>query len=111
MNKANKIVFSTTLKEAKWRNTRIVSGDITAEIKKIKQEPGKDMTILGSGSILIQFVEQGMIDEYQIMLDPVAIGSGTAIFQGIKNPLHLELVHVRTFKSGTILLTYHPANH
>src|SRR3569832_511800 len=69
MNKAEKIVFSNTLAQATWHNTRIVKGDIIAEIRKLKQLPGNDMTILGSGSIVSQFADAGLIDEYQIMVD------------------------------------------
>jgi len=109
MNKSEKIVFSTTLKKAEWSNTRIIKSNIVEEIKKIKETPGKDMTILGSGSILTQFAEKGLIDEYQIMVDPVAIGDGIPIFKGIKLPLNLRLTNTRTFKSGVILLCYEPA--
>ena len=109
MNKAEKIVFSRSMKKADWNNTRVVSGDIVEEIKKLKQTPGKDVTILGSGSILTQFASAGLIDEYQIMLDPIAIGSGTSIFQGISHHLDLKLINTKTFRSGTLLLTYRPA--
>jgi dihydrofolate reductase len=77
MNNADKIVFSRTLKKVEWNNTRLVKDNIVEEIKKMKQQPGKDMTVLGSGSILTQFAEKGLIDEYQIMVDPVVLGDGT----------------------------------
>jgi dihydrofolate reductase len=77
------------------------------EIKKLKKA-GKDMTILGSGSILTQLAEAGLIDTYQVMLDPVALGDGTPILQGLKHKLDLQLVQTRTFKSGVILLSYEP---
>src|SRR6266498_3180665 len=72
----------------------------------MKQMPGKDMTLLGSGSILTQFAEQGLIDEYQIMVDPIVIGNGTPIFKDIKNKLDLKLTMTRTFTSGVVLLCY-----
>jgi dihydrofolate reductase len=109
MNKAEKIVFSRTLKTAEWNNTRIISGDIVEAMKQLKQTPGKDLTILGSGSIVSQFAEAGLIDQYQLMVDPVAIGEGTSIFKGIKHPLNLKLTSTRTFKSGVVLLCYEPA--
>jgi len=74
----------------------------------MKQMPGKDMTLLGSGSILTQFAEQGLIDEYQIMVDPIVIGNGTPIFKDIKNKLDLKLTMTRTFTSGVVLLCYQP---
>lgn len=110
MNKAEKIVFSRTLKKVEWNNTKVVKGNIVEEIKKMKQMPGKDMTLLGSGSILTQVAEQGLIDEYQIMVDPIALGEGTPIFKGIKHGLNLMLTKTRTFKSGAVLLCYQPAD-
>lgn len=108
MNNADKIVFSRTLKKVEWNNTRLVKDNIEEEIGKMKQMPGKDMTLLGSGSILTQFAEQGLIDEYQIMVDPVVLGDGTPIFKGIKHQLDLKLTSTRTFRSGVVLLCYQP---
>ena len=109
MNDAEKIVFSRTLKKAGWNNTRLVKDNLTEEIKKLKQLPGRPVTLLGSGSILTQLAEQGLIDEYQIMVDPVALGDGTPIFKNIRHQLDLKLISTRTFKSGVVLLCYKPA--
>jgi dihydrofolate reductase len=106
MNSSEKIVFSNTLKSTNWNNTRIVNGDIVNFVKKLKQEAGKDITILGSGSIVSLFAGHGLIDVYQLMIDPVALGQGTPIFHGISKPLNLELDSHRVFKSGAVLLTY-----
>lgn len=108
MNRAEKIVFSKTLKTAEWNNTKIISGDIFKAIEKMKQTPGNDMAILGSGSIITQFAERGLIDEYQFMIDPVVIGEGTSIFKGVEQTLELKLISTRTFDSGALLLTYEP---
>jgi len=108
MNKAEKIVFSRTLKKAGWNNTRLVKDNIAEEIKNMKKMPGKDMTLLGSGSIVTQFAEQGLIDEYHIMVDPVVIGNGTTMFKDIKHKLDLTLTATRTFKSGAVILSYKP---
>ena len=108
MNKADKIVFSRTLKKVEWNNTRLMKVNIVEEIKNLKQMSGKDMTLLGSGSVLTQFAEQGLIDEYQIMVDPVVIGDGTPIFKGISHKLDLKLMRTRTFNSGVVLLCYQP---
>jgi dihydrofolate reductase len=108
MNNASKIVFSRSLKKADWSNTRLVNDNMVEEVKKMKQLPGKDMAVLGSGSIVTQFADQGLIDEYQIMLDPVALGDGTPIFKGIRQKLDLKLTKSRTFKSGVVLLCYQP---
>jgi dihydrofolate reductase len=106
MNAAEKIVFSGTLKKADWNNTTVITGNIIEEMIRMKQGAGPDMTILGSGSIISQFAEAGLIDTYQIMVDPIALGDGTPMFKGITKPLQLELVNTRTFKSGVILLSY-----
>jgi dihydrofolate reductase len=107
MNKAEKIVFSKTLKKADWNNTRIVGSNIEEEVKKLKQS-GKNMTILGSGSIVNQLAEAGLIDEFQVMVHPVAIGNGTAFLKDIHKKIELELTKTRSFKSGMVLLCYQP---
>lgn len=108
MNKAEKIVFSTTLVNVSWENTTVVNGDIVEKTRQLKQSPGNDLTILGSGTIINLFTDSNLIDEYQIMVDPVAIGEGTTLFRGIKNNLDLKLTETRTFKSGMVLLIYKP---
>jgi len=108
MNNADKIVFSRTLKKAEWNNTRLMKTNMVKEIKKMKQMSGKDMTLLGSGNISTQLANQGLIDEYQIMIDPVVIGNGTPLFKDIKNKLDLKLTRTRTLKSGVVLLCYQP---
>ncbi len=109
MNESEKIVFSKTLKSATWSNTRIISGEIVEEMKKLKKGSGPDFTILGSGTIVSQFAEHDLIDDYQLMIDPVALGSGTSIFHGLANKLDLKLKESRVFKSGVVLLWYQKA--
>lgn len=108
MNKSEKIVFSTSMKKAEWNNTKVISGNIVEEMTRLKKKKGNDMTILGSGSIVSLFAEAGLIDEFQIMIDPVAIGNGTPIFKGIKQKLELKLTEMKSFKSGIVLLSYQP---
>jgi dihydrofolate reductase len=108
MNKAEKVVFSRTLAKPEWNNTRVVKDDMVEEIKMLKQIRGKDMTILGSGSIVNQLAEEGLIDEYQIMIHPIVLEGGTPILSGIKRKLNLNLISSRVFKSGKILLFYEP---
>lgn len=109
MNNANKIVFSRTMKNADWKNTKIVKDDMIEEIKKLKKQSDKDLTIIGSGSIVGQLAEEGLIDQYLLMVDPIVIGEGTALFSNIHNNLHLKLVDSKIFKSGVLVLTYAPA--
>lgn len=109
MNRAEKIVFSAEPFEAMWENTRVVSGDIVAQVQRLKTSPGKDMTILGSGTLINLFTDYGLIDEYQLMIDPVALPAGTPIFKGIEQKLDLQLINSRVFKSGAVLLCYQPS--
>jgi dihydrofolate reductase len=107
MNSAEKIVFSKTLKKADWQNTRIAN-DLIGEVKKLKETTNKNLTVLGSGSIITQLADNDLVDEYGIMVDPVALGEGTPIFNNLKRKLDLDLVNSRVFKSGVVLLTYKP---
>lgn len=109
MNKSEKIVFSKTLDKAEWNNTTLIKDDLFETIKRLKQQDGKPMTILGSGSIITQLAEAGLVDEFQFMIDPIAIGQGTPIFNGIKHNLELTLTDHKIFKSGVLVLTYKPA--
>ena len=106
MNAAEKIVFSNTLNEANWENCRVLSGDIVEEMQALKKSDSRDFAILGSGSIINLFTDNNLIDEYQIMVDPVAIVKGTPLLEGIKRELQLKLSAVKAFDSGVVLLTY-----
>ncbi len=108
MNSLPKIVFSRTLDKVEWNHTRLVKDNIEEEIKNMKKQPGKDMALLGSGSIMSRFAQRGLIDEYRIMVNPVVLGAGTPLFKGIKDRLHLKLLKTRTFRSGNVLLYYQP---
>jgi len=106
MNAAEKIVFSRTLTSADWNNTKVVRGPLGDTVRELKRTSRKDMTLLGSGSILTQLADEDLVDEYQVMVDPVAIGSGTALFQGLKRTLELKLAATRSFRSGIVLISY-----
>ena len=106
MNRSEKIVFSTTLQKAAWANTRIISQNSMEEVAALKNTPGKDMTILGSGSLVTQLTDASLIDEYQFMIDPVALGEGSSVLQNINRKLDLELVSHKVFPSGVVLLIY-----
>lgn len=106
MNAAEKIVYSNSLSTAEWNNTRIIEGDIIAATQQLKSTQGNDLTILGSGSLISQFTDAGLIDSYQFLIDPLAIGNGVPVFHGIKEKLELKLADQRTFKSGALLVSY-----
>jgi dihydrofolate reductase len=108
INSGPKIVFSRTLEKASWNNTKLIKGDLPAEVRKMKQEPGADMVILGSGSIVSQLAQEGLIDEYQLVVIPVVIGKGRTLFEGVKEKIPLKLTKPRTFVNGNVLLCYEP---
>jgi dihydrofolate reductase len=108
MNSAPKVVFSRTLSKADWSNTRLVKDDMLVEIRKLKQQPGKDLTLLGSGSVVSQLAQAGLVDEYQILLNPVVLGGGKTMFDGVKDKLTLKLTKTRTFGNENVLLCYAP---
>jgi dihydrofolate reductase len=108
MNSMPKVVFSRTLDQASWNNTKLVKGDLAAEIRKMKKEPGNDMVILGSGSLVSQLAQEDLIDEYQIVVNPVVLGGGRTMFDGIQQTLSMKLIKTRTFGNGNVLLCYEP---
>jgi len=110
MNNLPKVVFSRTLEKASWNNTKLVKSDIAAEMRKMKKEPGEGMVILGSGSIVSQLAQEGLIDEYQIVVNPIVLGKGRTMFDGIKEKLTLKLNKTRVFGNGNVLLCYEPMN-
>jgi dihydrofolate reductase len=101
-------VFSRTLDKVSWNNTRLAKGDLATEVRTMKQEPGEGMVILGSGSLVSQLAQAGLIDEYQIVVKPVALGEGRTMFEGLKQKLNLKLTKMRAFTNGNVLLSYEP---
>jgi len=110
MNGLRKFVFSRTLDQVSWNNTTLLKGDIATEVRKLKQEPGPDIVIMGSGSIVAQLAEAGLIDEYQIVLNPLVVGSGRTLFEGVKRKLPLKLAKSRAFGNGNVVLFYEPVD-
>jgi dihydrofolate reductase len=108
MNSLPKVVFSRTMDKASWNNTKLVKGDLAAEVRKMKQEPGDDLVILGSGTIVSQLAQEGLIDEYQVVVSPIVLGKGRTMFDGVKDRLPLKLTKTRAFGNGNVLLCYEP---
>jgi dihydrofolate reductase len=109
MNKTATVVFSRTLDQVTWHNTRLMKGEIGDEVTKLKQEPGKDIIIYGSSTIVSQLTQPGLIDEYWLFINPVILGSGTPEFSGITRQVNLRLSGVKTLQGGTVRLMYEPA--
>jgi dihydrofolate reductase len=104
MNSLPKVVFSHTLDSVSWNNTKLIKGSLAAEMRKMKAESGKDLVILGSGSIVSQLTQEGLIDEYQMIVNPVVLGKGKTMFDGIKKQVPLKLTKTRAFRNGNVLL-------
>lgn len=108
MNSAPKIVFSRTLKEAAWQNTKLLKSDLPGEIHKLKQRSGKGICILGSGTIVAQLAEARLIDELQIVVSPILLGKGKTPFETLKARLPLKLLKTRSFTNGNVIHYYGP---
>jgi dihydrofolate reductase len=108
MNRMQKIVFSRTLAEVRWSNTTLMKGDLAAEVRKLKEQSGPDMAILGSGTIVAQLTPHRLIDQYQFAVVPVVLGNGRTMFDGMTERVPMRLVSSRAFKNGNVLLTYAP---
>jgi dihydrofolate reductase len=108
LNSMRKIVFSKSLEKAEWNNSQLMREVLPEEIASMKQEPGKDMVIYGSASIVQTLTTLGLIDEYQLLVHPVVLGSGKPLFAGVAQPAHLRLLQTKSFPSGVIGLYYAP---
>ena len=108
MNNMQKVVFSRNMDKALWNNTKLVKTNIVSEIKKMKNEPGPGMVIMGSGSIISQLAPEQVIDEYQIIVNPLALGKGRTMFEGMGKMLSLKLMSTRAFRNGKVLLRFEP---
>ncbi len=109
MNSLPKVVFSRTLRESPWANTMMVDGDPATEIRRLRAEPGPDLAIMGSGTIVAQLAREGLIDDYEIVVVPVVLGAGRTLFEGLTMKLNLRLTSTRRFANGNVLLRYEPA--
>src|SRR5437588_3081929 len=110
LNAMRKIVFSRTLESVEWHNSTLRKEVVAEEIEQLKQEPGRDMLIYGSASIVQTFTNYGLIDEYQVLVHPVILGGGKPLFQDIKRQVKLKLVQTKTHPSGVVVLFYQPRN-
>lgn len=106
MNGLEKFVFSRTLEKADWSNTTLLKGELTAQVRQLKQQPGPNIVIMGSGSVVAQLADAGLVDEYQIVLNPLVLGNGRTLFEDVKNKLPLKLTNSRAFENGNVVLFY-----
>lgn len=106
LNDTSKIVFSHKLEAATWRNTRLIRELVPREIAEMKRQSGKAMMIFGSGSIVAQLTEHGLIDEYQYLVRPIHLGAGRSLITNVTHRQPLKLVKAKSYGSGSVLLHY-----
>jgi dihydrofolate reductase len=109
MNAMRKTVFSRTLDTVAWQNTVLMKGDLVTEVRRLKQQPGSDIVILGSGSIVSQLTQARLIDEYQLVLNPIVVGRGRSLFETVVDTLNLTLTKTQSFRNGNVVLWYEMA--
>jgi dihydrofolate reductase len=109
LNRATKLVFSRTRKQATWANSRLLHELDPRQIEAMKKQPGKDMIIFGSGSVVSQLAQHGLIDEYQFLVSPILLGSGRPLFEAVSRSSNLRLLEARPYRSGNVMLRYAPA--
>jgi len=111
INSVTKFVVSRTLKEPlEWNNSTLIRGDVAEQIVELKQQPGKDITILGSGALVRMLLQEDLLDELRLMVHPIVMGSGERLFEEGGDSKTLELVDSKTFKTGVVYLTYRPTH-
>jgi len=108
MNSFPKVVVSTTLDRADWQNSTLISTNIAGEITKLKQQPGRNINVSGSGTLVDWLVRQGLRDRLDLLVFPVVVGHGKRLF-GDGSQVPMSLAASEAFSSGVVHLTYHPA--
>jgi dihydrofolate reductase len=109
LNGKPKYVVSTTLTEPlEWRNSSLIGGDVAAEVAKLKAQPGQNSSVLGSGKLVQTLAENGLVDEYWLMICPIVLGNGKRLFRDGFSPAGLRLVESATNSKGAIMATYRP---
>lgn len=109
MNNLPKVVFSRTLMCIDWPNTRLVHSDAAAEVARLKQTPGQDLLMLASSDLAVSLLPHNLVDEFQIIVNPVILGDGKSLFRGLDRRYRLKLVQAKPFSSGNVVLYYVPA--
>jgi dihydrofolate reductase len=109
MNSMPKYVVSSTLERADWNNSTVLRGDLAEEVRALKEQPGGDILVAGSASLVRGLIAHDLIDEYRLMVFPIVLGGGKRLFDGATGAPVLKLADVRQLGSGTLILTYHRA--
>ncbi len=107
-NNTKKVVFTKTLEKSEWDNTILAKGDLVGEILKLKREDGKDMIAYGGAEFVSGLIKHGLVDEFHLFINPIAIGSGLTIFKELENQQNMVLVKSTSFECGIVVLHYQP---
>jgi dihydrofolate reductase len=111
INSVRKLVVSGKLEEPlEWNNSTLIKGDVAEEIARLKRQPGKNITITGSATLVRSLIRARLLDELRLMVHPVVLGRGRHLFEDGGDPEALELVDSKTFSTGVVSLTYRPSN-
>jgi dihydrofolate reductase len=108
MNSLPKYVVSSTLTKAEWNNTTILTGNSADEVTKLKQQPGQNILVFGSGRLVTSLLRFHVLDELRLVVSPVVLGGGERLFKE-GEPQGLKLIDARSFSSGVVVLAYQPA--
>jgi dihydrofolate reductase len=104
-----KYVASRTLQSVEWENSTLIKGDVAGEVAKLKEQPGKNIAVLGSGELVQTLIENDLVDEYLLTVSPIVLGSGKRLFREADQSRSLSLVDSKTTSTGNLMLTYRPA--
>lgn len=103
-----KIVFSRTLEESNWRNTTLANNELVEEVEKLKNSDGKDIIVYGGANFVSNLIKENLIDEYNLFINPTAIGKGLTIFGNLEDKFKLRLDKSQAFDCGVVVNKYHP---
>ena len=107
MNSLPKFVVSTTLEKAEWNNSTLIKENVARRVSELKQQPGQDILLFGSGTLVQTLIQHDLVDKYNLLLYPVVLGKGKRLFRDGGNAT-LKLVEIKTFSSGVVALAYQP---
>jgi dihydrofolate reductase len=109
LNSTPKLVVSTTLDTLAWQPATLIRGNLAEELTKLKQQPGKDIQVIGSPTLVGSLLREGLLDELSLLVHPVMVGRGKRLFQDGDAKVPLRLADSKTFSTGVLSLTYRPA--
>ena len=109
MNSTLKYVASRTLQDVEWQNSTLITGDVSEEVARLKQQPGKNIAVLGSGDLVQTLLEHDLVDEFFLAVYPLVLGSGKRLFREYDQARKLRLVDSKPTRTGGVILTYRPA--